>query len=239
MSPYTEEQKAQARAEWVLGLKNPAQIARELGIKGRTTIYSWASEGSWPPRGSAQAAIREQIDSEVIRQAADDLRSRARSSETPDDERLAQMMADLALDADETAPEGQQIVREYALAVTEVLRKHQQQAAEACDIGDNLLAMYHACVTTLRGHFERMPGSKREGTMKRMEMVAKTAGQYATLVRALQIAQRMQRDAMAIEGRGEGDKVPAPGDTPPAGAAPQPGSYEEVLLEADRRGELQ
>jgi AcrR family transcriptional regulator len=233
---YSPETHQQVRAEWELGLKSVAQIAKEYGVP-RTTIYHWAREENWKPRGDVQAHIRDQIDSEVIRQTAQELRDRARSEDDPEAARLAEQLAELGLDTDEATPEGDQVVREYALAVTEVLRKHAQQAQDASDIGDELLAMFKVSAKRLREHFDRTPGTKREGTLARMDMIAKTAGQFATLVRALQIAHKMQREALSIE---RAQRPGQPGDDAPAGGdPPQPASYEEVLLEAQRRGQMQ
>lgn len=235
---YSDEIRLKARAEWELGLKNPTQIARELGIKGRTTLYSWATSDQWLPRGSTQAAIRDTIDSQVISSAAAEMRARAADPQTEADVKLREQMDLLGLDSAELAPDGQQIVREYSLAVTEVLRAHQTQAETACDIGGNLIAMYHAATTQLRGHFERTPGAKRDGILKRMEMIAKTGSQFAVLVRALAIAHQMQRDAFQVSKGATPAPNPGKGAMPPDEQPPAPGSYEEVLLEAERRGAL-
>jgi AcrR family transcriptional regulator len=231
---HSPETKATARAEWTLGVKSIPQIARELGLS-RTTVYQWAKDEEWPPRGQAQHAIRDAIDQQVIRSTAADLRSAARE-DTGDAEWLQEQLAALGIEGGDEAPEGEVIVREYALAVAEVLRRHAEMANDALDIGRELLAMFGVTSKRLKAHFDRTPQSAKDATLKRMELVSKTAGQYATLVRSLQIAHRMQREALGIDQQGRGSGRAQDDDAPGAQPGTQSGSYEEVVAEASRRG---
>lgn len=237
---YTVEQRARAKAEWLLGAKNPGQIAEELGIKSRGTIYAWADEEGWPARGSARPSITQAINESLIRETANDLRSRAAAAETAEDAELAARLSSLGLDADEQEPADQQLVQEYALAVTEVIRSHQRQSRTVVDIGDNLIAMYHAATQKMRQAFDRMPADKKAGVLARAELISKTAGQFATLVRALQVAHKMQRDAHDLQpGAAPPGDTPSKGDAPSSDGPAMPGSYEEVLREMEKRGMTQ
>jgi hypothetical protein len=237
---YSQEQRDKARAEWVLGVKTPAQIAEELGIRARTTLYAWADEEGWPARGSARVPVAQEINAALIRETANDLRARARAAETSEDEELAARLGALGLDAEAEQPADQQLVQEYALAVTEVIRAHQRQAQQAVQIGENLLWMYGAATTKMRQAFERMPADKKAGVLARMDLISKSASQFATLVRALQVAHKMQRDAFDLQpGAAPPAGGPSKADTPQGDGPAMPGSYEEVLREMEARGMTQ
>lgn len=215
-----------------MGLKSISQIARELGVS-RQVIYVWAREGAWPDRDTARAAAQSQITAEVVRQAAADYR--AREPLTADQRSLDEQLRDLQ-DADPEAPpesvlRSEMVIRDYATAVAMVVRGQQQVGDRAADIGSGLLELFHAAVAQLR---EKYKGGTDH--LAKLKLVAGITKDYATLVRALQMAAQLQRQAYAIDP----ETVRDPADAPAASSNPsqpaQPGSYEDCLAESERRG---
>jgi len=236
---YPDEMRARAKVEWVLGLKTVQKIADELGI-ARSLVYSWAQTEEWPARGSARKSLAGEIDATLIAQASADLRERARAPETAEDQAMAKRLAESGFDVDEQVPESGQQLREYAYVVTEVIRAHQQQATKAVEIGENILAMYGAAVARLRQVFETAPRGTREQILARLELIKGTTGQYATLIRALREAHRMQRDSFELVVKDAPGADPlAKGNAASSGSAPMPESYEDVLAELEKRGRVQ
>lgn len=220
-------------AEWRMGLKSISQISRELG-PSRNTIYGWAREHGWPDRDTSRQAAQRQITAEVVRQTVADYRGREPT--TADQRSLEEQLRDLQ-DADPDAPpesvlRSELVWRDYATAVAMVIRSQQQTADKAAEIGQSLLELFHLGVRQLREKY-------KDGTdhLAKLKLVAGITKEYATLVRALQMAATLQRQAHAIDHEQVRDPDESPAATASSNpAAPaQPGSYEDTLAEAERR----
>jgi hypothetical protein len=225
--------------EWQAGLKSLTQLSVDMGVP-RTTISTWARENQWGDRRSAmQARLKEAIDSTVVSAAAKAFRAEQGLDPLPPTSSGDQLRAELeaiAADAqDEDAPAAQSelVMQDYSASVAQVVSIHTRMASTSREVGEGLMERYKAGVKALaRKH------ATKGKEIEFMKMLGSIATSYATLSRAIKLAIETEREAMGI------DRTP-PGDTPPGdgplagGNAPvtQPGSYEDIVRQAEARGE--
>lgn len=229
---HPEHVKSAVEAEWRMGLKSVAQISRELG-PSRNTIYTWAKDCDWPDRESAARSARERIDAEVVRQTVADLRMREPS--TADNRSLEERLRELA--ATEGQPESvlktDLVMADYSVAVALVIREQQRTGDQAIEIGRGLMEIFHGAVHQLRDKY------RGGDELAKLKLLGGLFGHYATLVRALQIASNLQRQAYAIDAGQVRDPEEQGAKANPSGAGQQaqPRTYEDALREAEDRGE--
>lgn len=221
--PYPDDVVAVIEAEWRAGLRPISEIASESGIS-RTLIYRWSVERNWPERAKVRAMAREAIDSKVIARAVDAFRAENPGRVAEVQDRLDALTAE-GVSAGDTRTE--LVLEDYALVVAAVVEAQRGTATKVAGIGDKLVAIYDSTVTEIAAKY----ANDDIGKLKATQAFIAT---FATLVRAVSAAHDMQRSAYGLNAHMEGGgSMPGGGD----GVSYQPGTYDDVVREAEARGE--
>lgn len=214
---YPPEVIATIEAEWRAGLTPVSRMSKDSGIP-TSTIYAWSVERQWGERAKARAMAREAIDSAVIQRAVDAFREQHPAAA----EGAAEAAEPVSSDA-----RTEMVLADYALVVAEVVEAQRSQATDVVKIGTDLIAMYRTSVEVLAKKYAH----DELGQIKLVQAFITT---YSTLIRSVAGAQALQRAAYGLNSPGEGS-----GDTGSGGEVTswQPGTYDDIVREAEARGE--
>lgn len=230
---YPVEVLRAVEMEWTAGIKTVTEVSREYGIP-RQTIYAWSATHRWPDRKSVQEAARSAINSRLVENAVLAYR-RTAPAEVRDyidaQLRAANGNPTVALDAAKKVA----LIEDYAVVVAEIVQNHRELASDTLTLGKELLAIQKEGLAALKAKHATEP-----------DALAKAAKefntQFAGLVRSLTQAVTMQREAFGMDGSTGSPDVPGEGQGEAQGAGTalpvgvQPGTYEDIVAEAERRG---
>lgn len=222
---YPEEVIKAVEIEWTAGVKTVSEIAKEYGMQ-RATIYAWSMAKGWPKRADLQAQARQAINSKLMHDAVKEFRANAPEEVRNYLETLSaseQGTPKAALDAAKSAA----ILEDYAAVIARIIEAHRGLANDVVTVGSQLISMYKDGLEELRKQYKGDPGAL-------MKASSTFIVSYRGLVGSLQSAIDLQRQAFSMDATtgGAGDpNVPQGGDAPT-----QPGSYEDIVREAEARG---
>lgn len=214
---YPAEVVAVIEAEWRAGLTPVSRMSKDSGIP-TSTIYAWSVEKQWGERAKARAMAREAIDSAVIQRAVDAFREANPGAQVPETEAGEPLSSDARTEM---------VLADYALVVAEVVEAQRTQATDVVKIGTDLIAMYRTSVEVLAKKYAH----DELGQIKLVQAFITT---YATLIRSVAGAQELQRAAYGLNAPGDGQGNASQGGEVTSW---QPGTYDDVVREAEARGE--
>jgi hypothetical protein len=232
---YSEETIEAVRLEYEAGLRSLAAIGRQYEVP-RATISMWAREKGWVRNlGAKREEIKTLLAEHLIEDAASAYRKVQGKDALPDSAREEEEAELERLAAVDASARTEVVMQDYTRAVAETCRVHAAMAATARETGWALLERFKIAVSQLPGK----QGSTFKAKTEWAILLGKVAGPYATLVRALQSAIEMEKKALGIEA---GDQPPPDQPQSPSagGADPNPppsGSYEDIIREAELRGQ--
>lgn len=209
--PFPPEVRAAVEAEWRAGIRAVSAIASDFGLS-REVIYRWARQEGWPTRRSAMQAARERIDAAIIERAVAQARGVSNPSPGAGDARPG--------DADLEDARSDLTFETYAAVVAEVVERQRFTATQAVDLGMALLRLQEAAIALEK------PAEAPSGGAAPRSLQTLIAG-YGSLVRGLATAVALQRRSFGLDSEDES-----------AQSSFQQGSYDDVVREAEARGEL-
>lgn len=204
------EIRAAVEAEWRAGIRPVSSIACDLGVS-RELVYRWARQYSWPARRNAMQAARERIDAALIERAVAQVRRSAGVTGSADGEAVG--------DAAACEARSDVAFETYATVVAEVVERQRQTATQVVELGATLLELQRAAI----GH-EKARGATGHG--HGLRELQSLVGGYSSLVRGLAVAVALQRRSFGLDT--DDDSVQT---------RFQPGSYDDIVREAESRGE--
>jgi hypothetical protein len=207
---FPPEIRAAVEAEWRAGIRPVSSIASDLGVS-RELVYRWANQYGWPARRNAMQAARERIDAALINRAVAEFRRSAGDSRGVE--------TGSSNDAAASNARSDVAFETYAVVVAEVVERQRRSATQAVNLGAALLEIQQAAI----GHEKARETAGAAPALRELQTLISG---YSSLIRGLAAAIALQRRSFGLDTDDEGAQTPF-----------QPGSYDEIVREAEARGE--